>query len=208
MNRRHSCAGPEPLASGVLTALLTTLVTTACSDDITVPPEPEILDPAGFVALDSTRFSLQEGDVLGHRGWVGTITFTFTNVSNQNVLLTFDLGPHRLEQKAEDRTWEASPHSSGGAIPLASRHEVDFKMVAPGESLEMSYDASGARPESTLGRRWNTQDPGGTYRVVVTSVYWDAGGEPYWGEDQRARGPADDFGNYLVSEPFELAVER
>jgi hypothetical protein len=127
-------------------------------------------------------------------GWEGEVPFAYHNVTDRTISLLNCRGGFglHLEKRVEGdwvRAWEPA-----GELCLSPPIEIP-----PGEQHEHTLHVFDARPDANVFPRFDVDGIPGSYRIVITSAYWDYDHDgPPWGEmpPMEAR----------VSAPFELRV--
>ena len=171
---------PLPLALGLL-------LLTGCPAG---EPETTPTVDEGPVVVEGRSHTLR----ATQEGWEGEIPFAYHNVTDRTISLLncrggFGLHLEKREEGGWVRAWEP-------ARELCLSPPIE---IPPGERHEHTLHVFGARPDANAIPRFEVDDIPGTYRIVITSAYWDYDHDgPPWGE----MPPLE----LRVSGPFELRV--
>jgi hypothetical protein len=153
-------------------------------------PAPGSVDPP--VVTGASSYTLERLP----RGWAGQIDFSFTNVTSRTISLLNCHGGFALRlEKDVDGAWVPAWHP---VLFLCLSPPI---VIPPGEAHEHVVHVFGGDPESNAYPQFQMEEIDGTYRLVITSAYWDYDHSgPDWGE-----APPLEL---RVSGPFEIRTER
>jgi hypothetical protein len=110
-------------------------------------------------------------------GWEVEIGFEYTNRTDRTISLLNCRGAFGFElQKWEGGAWVTAWVP---ALPLCLSPPIE---IAPGATFPRTLAIFAGHPESNVHPQFRVDDPEGSYRIVVTSAFWDYDHDgPPWG---------------------------